>query len=102
VRHSPDALGSTEDVSRMPEISRFFGIIVQMYYGDHEPPHFHVRYSGQKALIAIETLALLRGHLSPRALGLVTEWAALHRAELMEDWNLARAEAQLKPIAPLE
>src|ERR1035437_4725702 len=61
-----------------------------------------VRYSGQKALIVIETLALLRGRLSPRALGLVTEWAALHRAELIEDWNLARAEAQLKPIAPLE
>ena len=86
----------------MPEISRFFGIIVQMYYSDHEPPHFHVRYSGQKALIAIETLALLGGRLSPRALGLVTEWAALHRAELMEDWSLAKAEAQLKPIAPLE
>jgi hypothetical protein len=63
---------------------------------------FHVRYSGQKALIAIETLAVLRGHISPRALGLVTEWAALHRLELMEDWNLARADAQLKPIAPLE
>jgi len=86
----------------MPEISRFFGITVQMYYSDHEPPHFHVRYSGQKALIAIETLALLRGSLSPRALGLVMEWAALHRAELIEDWNLARAEAQLRPIAPLE
>ena len=67
-----------------------------------EPPPFHVRYSGQKALIAIETLALLRGRLSPRALGLVTEWAAMYRAELMEDWNLARADAQLKPIAPLE
>ncbi len=86
----------------MPEISRFFGIVVQMYYGDHDPPHFHVRYSGQKALIAIETMALLKGHLSPRALGLVSEWAELHRAELMEDWNLARSEAELKPIAPLE
>jgi len=86
----------------VPEISRFFGIVVQMYYADHEPPHFHVRYSGQKALIAIETLAVLRGRLSPRALGLVTEWAALHRPELIEDWALARAEAQLKPIAPLE
>jgi hypothetical protein len=86
----------------MPEISRFFGIIVQMYYNDHEPPHFHVRYSGQKALIGIETLALLRGYLAPRALGLVTEWAAIHREELMEDWTLARAEAKLKPIAPLE
>jgi phosphomannomutase len=86
----------------MPEISRFFGIIVQMCYSDHDPPHFHVRYSGQKALIAIEALALLRGRLSPRALGLVTEWAAMQRVELMEDWNLARSEAQLKPIAPLE
>jgi hypothetical protein len=86
----------------VPEISRFFGIVVQMYYADHDPPHFHVRYAGQKALIAIETLAVLRGSLSPRALGLVTEWAALHRAELMEDWALARAEAQLNPIAPLE
>jgi len=73
-----------------------------MYYSDREPPHFHVRYAGQKALIAIETLALLRGRLSPRALGLVMEWAELHRAELIDDWKLARAETQLKPIAPLE
>jgi len=86
----------------VPEISRFFGIVVQMYYADHEPPHFHVRYSGQKALIAIETPAVLRGRLSPRALGLVTEWAEMHRSELMEDWALARAEARLKPIPPLE
>ena len=86
----------------MPEISRFFGIVVQMYYADHDPPHFHVRYAGQKALVAIETLEVLRGSLSPRTLALVTEWAALHRAELMEDWALARAESQLNPIAPLE
>ena len=50
----------------MPEISRFFGIVIQMFYNDHEPPHFHVRYSGQRALIAIEDLALLRGELSPQ------------------------------------
>jgi hypothetical protein len=86
----------------MPEISRFFGIVVQMYYADHDPPHFHVRYAGQRALIAIETLAVLRGSLSPRVLALVIEWSALHRAELMEDWTLAREEAQLNPIAPLE
>ena len=86
----------------MPEISRFFGIVIQMYYGDHDPPHFHVRYSGQKALIAIETLEVLRGQLSPRAVSLVREWAALHRAELLDDWNLAKAEAGLKAIAPLE
>jgi uncharacterized protein DUF4160 len=86
----------------MPEISRFFGIVIQLYYNDHDPPHFHVRYSGQRALIAIEDRSVLRGYLSPRALNLVQEWAALHRAELMEDWNLARAEAELKPIPPLE
>ena len=86
----------------MPEISRFLGIIIQMYYNDHEPPHFHVRYSGMKAIISIESLSLLKGKLSPRALGLVTEWAALHRAELIADWNLARTDSQLNPISPLE
>ena len=86
----------------MPEISRFFGIVVQMYYADHDPPHFHARYAGQRALLAIETQTVLRGSLSPRALALVTEWAALHRAELMVDWALARKQAQLNAIAPLE
>lgn len=65
-------------------------------------PHFHVRYSGQRALIAIEDLSVLGGKLTPRALSLVREWAELHRAELAEDWSLARAEAELRPIAPLE
>jgi hypothetical protein len=86
----------------MPEISRFFGIVIQMYYRDHNPPHFHVRYADQRALVAIEDLAVLRGELSTRALSLVREWAALHRNELVEDWNLARAEAELRPIQPLE
>lgn len=62
----------------MPELSRFFGIIVMMFYDDHPPPHFHVRYGSQKAIVAIEALALLDGRLSPRALGMVMEWAALH------------------------
>lgn len=86
----------------MPEISRFFGIVIQMYFNDHNPPHFHVRYGSEKAIIAIETLVLLEGRLSPRALGLVTEWASKHREELIEDWSLARAESKLKAIAPLE
>ncbi len=85
----------------MPEISRFFGIIIAMFYNDHSPPHFHVRYGGERALIAIESLALLEGKLSPRALGLVTEWASIHQAELMEDWSLARAQSPLKTIEPL-
>ena len=86
----------------MPELARFFGIIVMMFYDDHPPPHFHVRYGGQKAIIAIESLAILDGRLSPRALGLVMEWAALHRQELRESWRLAERHAPLKPIAPLE
>ena len=67
----------------MPEISRFFGIIVAMFYNDHAPPHFHVRYGDQKAIIAIETLRIIGGELRPRALALVVEWATLHQDELL-------------------
>ena len=66
----------------MPEISRVFGIIIAMFYDDHAPPHFHVRYGEQKAIIAIDTLTILRGQLAPRVRGLVMEWAALHKEEL--------------------
>lgn len=86
----------------MPEISRFYGIVVFMYYNDHAPPHFHVRYSEQKAVVMIETLALLEGRLSPRVLGMVVEWAALHQSELLNNWRLAREQQPLAPIAPLE
>ena len=87
---------------RMPEISRFFGIIIAMFYNDHAPPHFHVRYGAQKALVAIETFAILEGDLSPRVLGMVVEWARMHRGELIEDWNRARRLESLKKIGPLE
>ena len=86
----------------MPEVSRFFGIIIAMYYNDHSPPHFHARYGDQKALISIESLTILRGQLSPRVLGLVVEWASAHQSELMEDWRLARSDEPLKKIPPLE
>lgn len=86
----------------MPEVSRFFGIIIAMYYNDHAPPHFHARYGAQKAVIDIETLVIIEGALSPRALGMVMEWATLHRDELREDWRLARRHEALKTIAPLE
>jgi Domain of unknown function (DUF4160) len=66
----------------LPEISRFFGIIVAMFYNDHAPPHFHVRYGRQRAIVDIATLSLLEGSLSPRVIGLVVEWAAQHRDEL--------------------
>jgi len=86
----------------LPEICRFFGIIITMNYNDHTPPHFHVRYGGQKALISIQTLALLRGQLPPRVFGLVMEWASLHQVELMRNWDLARQQAGLQKIEPLE
>jgi len=86
----------------MREISRFFGTIIAMYYNDHPPPHFHVRYGQQAASIEIDSLSVLDGTLSPRVLGFVTEWAGLHQAELREDWDLARQQLPLNPISPLE
>ena len=85
----------------MPEISRFFGIVIQMYVDDHLPPHFHARHAGQEIAVAIETLAILRGRLSPRAHGLVIEWAAQHAGELLDDWELARSGQPLSRIEPL-
>lgn len=86
----------------MPEISRFLGIIITMYFNEHNPPHFHARYGDHRAEIAIETLSIIAGRLPPRVLGLVMEWGALHRQELIEDWELARRQVELKRIAPLE
>ena len=86
----------------VPEISRFFGIVVAMYYDDHPPPHFHVRYGEHRAILEIDTAAVLFGDLPYRVLGMVVEWAASHRAELEENWGRARARAPLRPIGPLE
>ena len=86
----------------MPELSRFFGIIILMFFDDHPPPHFHVRYGQQKAIVSIETLAVLDGRLSPRVLGLVVEWASLHRLELRKAWTSAEKHIPLDKIAPLE
>jgi len=86
----------------MPEISRFFGMIIAMFYNDHAPPHFHVRYGEHKAIMAIEALVIVEGYLPPRARGLVTEWATLHREELLEDWALAEKQQPLKKIKTLE
>jgi hypothetical protein len=85
----------------MPELSRFYGIVVQMYYGDHLPPHFLATYAGQKAVIDIETLAFIRGELPARARGLVIEWATLHQDELREAFRQASAMDTPAKIAPL-
>lgn len=86
----------------MPEISRFYGIIVAMFFGDHNPPHFHARYGAEKVAIEIETFRILEGDLSPRALGLVIEWAAQHRNELLENWELAKNNQAPRKIEPLK
>jgi hypothetical protein len=86
----------------MPEISRFFGIVIKMFYNDHLPAHFHAEYGEFEALIEIETLDVYRGTLPRRALVLVLEWATMHRHELREDWQLAQSGKRLQPIAPLE
>jgi hypothetical protein len=65
----------------MPELSRFYGIVVRMYYGDHPPPHFHASYAGATATIDIDTLSVIAGKLPARALGLAIEWAAIHQEE---------------------
>lgn len=86
----------------MPELSRFFGIVIRMFFSDHEPAHFHAIYGEYEALIEVETLAIFRGNLPRRAMALVLEWAALHRAELREDWMRARRGETLQAIAPLD
>ncbi len=85
----------------MPEIARFYGIVVRMYFADHAPPHFHAEYAEHEARIAIDTLAVLSGSLPARAMGLVVEWATLHRQELQASWERARQLQPLERIAPL-
>lgn len=88
--------------SSVPEICRFFGIVIQMYFHEEHAPHFHARYAGRKATIEIETLRVMSGKLPPRVHGFVAEWAALHRKELLENWDRARRGRKLRRVEPLE
>ena len=85
----------------MPEISRFYGIIIRMYFQDHNPPHFHAEYQGMKAEYDIRTLDILAGKLSKRANALVLEWASQHKYELMDNWQKAVIPSTLDRIEPL-
>lgn len=71
----------------MPEISRFLGIVITMYFDEHNPPHFHVRYNEYQAVVEIQSLNLLAGKLPARVRGLVEEWAEQHQAQLLGMWN---------------
>ena len=85
----------------VPRISAFYGIVITMYYRDHDPPHFHAVYGEFQAQIVIATLEPLNGELPARALRLVREWAGLHRSELDANWARARSREPLGTIPPL-
>ena len=85
----------------MPEISRFLGISITMYFNDHMPPHFHAEYNNQEAAFAIENLSIIAGSLPPRITGFVIEWASQHQKELMTNWNLLNTEGTFKKVPPL-
>lgn len=86
----------------MPAVCEFFGILIYMYYNDHNPPHFHAEYAGSEVLIDIQSLRVISGGISRRAHALVIEWADQRRLELMTNWERAREGEQLKQMEPLE
>jgi hypothetical protein len=85
----------------MPELARFYGIIIRMFWRDHPPPHFHAIYAQHEAIINILTSEIIAGSLPLDAHSLVTQWVELHRDELLRDWDLAQTSQPLKKIDPL-
>ena len=85
----------------MPEIARFLGIVIRMYYRDHPPPHFHAEYGEHEIEVEIDS-GIVEGRFPRRALHAVLEWYEAHRDELAANWQLAREERPLNPIEPLE
>jgi hypothetical protein len=86
----------------MPQISTFLGIVISMYYNDHNPPHFHAEYNGQRAEILISPTSIRSGTLPSRVLGLVIEWVQTHEQELLANWDLARQKMPLTNILGLD
>lgn len=85
----------------MPELCRFYGIIIRMFFADHNPPHFHAVYGEQEVVVSIETLGVIGGSIPPRAMGLVMEWASLRGEELKRAWQQATSLEPIDRIAPL-
>lgn len=85
----------------MPEISRFLGISIYMYFNDHNPPHFHVRYDDYRASISVAELKVIDGYLPKKVLLLVIEWALEHREEIMQNWISLKESGKFKKIASL-
>ncbi|HPR16677.1 MAG TPA: DUF4160 domain-containing protein [Candidatus Cloacimonadota bacterium] len=84
----------------MPEICRFLGIIIYMYFNEHNPPHFHAKYNEHKASILIENLGILEGELPPKVYSIVAEWAMEHKAELLRNWHEMEQTGQFSKIEP--
>ena len=85
----------------MPELSRFLGIVIGMFYREHGVAHFHAVYGEHEISVEVET-GRVHGQCSPRALKLVLEWGELHKSELVANWELAKQGQPLNRIAPLE
>ena len=85
----------------MPEISRFYGILIKMYFNEHNPPHFHAEYQGYKAIITIQK-GIVDGKMPKRALNLIFEWLDLHKEELLEVWNKIEKTGEFDKIEPLD
>ncbi|MCA0389379.1 MAG: DUF4160 domain-containing protein [Bacteroidetes bacterium] len=85
----------------MPEISRFYGIIITMYYNDHNPPHFHARYGDDVVIVSIEDMEIIEGNFPSRASNMVLEWAKQNKIKLQENWDNIRNEKPVFRIEPL-
>ncbi|MGK5087211.1 DUF4160 domain-containing protein [Bdellovibrionota bacterium FG-2] len=86
----------------MLTISQFYGIVIQMFYDDHNPPHFHAVYGEFEILVAISPIRILEGNIPGRVKSMVLEWAALHQTELLQDWSLCEKKQKPSDIPPLE
>jgi hypothetical protein len=85
----------------MPVISRFFGIVIFMFWREHAPPHFHAKYGDDEIVVEITSGAVI-GHMPAKGVALVQEWREIYREELLQNWNLAEQMRPLSRIPPLE
>ncbi|MBA2671805.1 MAG: DUF4160 domain-containing protein [Gemmatimonadetes bacterium] len=86
----------------MPIISRFYGIVIRIFYDDHAPPHFHASYAEHELIVGIAPIAILNGEAPSRVRSMVLEWSALHQAELLTNWECCHTGVVPSAIAPLE
>ena len=86
----------------MPTLSMFYGILIKMFFDDHQPPHFHAEYGEYELVVTINPIKIIKGNAPNRVKSMVLEWTALHQEELLQDWELCKTMKNPLPIAPLE